>query len=39
MQSFTYDLRAEWKTDGLATTHLKKVTGRAGEKVVVDFTK
>jgi uncharacterized protein (TIGR03000 family) len=39
IQSFTYDLRAEWKTDGLATTHLKKVTGRAGEKVVVDFTK
>src|SRR5262249_36819376 len=38
-QFFTYDLRAEWKTDGLTTTHLKKVTGRAGEKLVVDFTK
>jgi len=38
-QAFTYDLRAEWTTDGLTTTHTKRLTGRAGEKVVVDFSK
>ena len=36
-QAFTYDLRAEWKDDGRTTTHSKRVTGRAGEKVVVEF--
>jgi uncharacterized protein (TIGR03000 family) len=38
-QAQTYVIRAEWKADGLTTTHTKKVTGRAGEKVVVDFTR
>ena len=38
-QAFTYDLRAEWKQDGRTTTHSKRVTGRAGEKVVADFAK
>src|SRR5262245_22871391 len=38
-QTHTYEIRAEWKADGLTTTHTKKVTGRAGEKVVVDFTR
>jgi uncharacterized protein (TIGR03000 family) len=33
----TYDLRAEWKVDGLTTTHSKRVTGRPGERVVVEF--
>jgi uncharacterized protein (TIGR03000 family) len=33
----TYDLRAEWAEGGLTTTHSKQVTGRAGEKVVVEF--
>ena len=33
----TYELRAEWQVDGLTTTHTKQVTGRAGEKVVVEF--
>ena len=33
----TYELRAEWPADGLATTHTKQVSGRAGEKVVVEF--
>jgi len=33
----TYELRAEWAVDGLTTTHAKAVTGRAGEKVVVEF--
>jgi len=36
-EAFTYDLRAEWSSGGLTTTHTKRVTGRAGEKVVVDF--
>jgi uncharacterized protein (TIGR03000 family) len=36
-EAFTYDLRAEWTAGGLTTTHTKRVTGRAGEKVVVDF--
>ncbi|MSR54711.1 MAG: TIGR03000 domain-containing protein [Gemmataceae bacterium] len=38
-ESLTYDLRVEWKVDGLTTTHAKRVTGRAGERVVVDFAK
>lgn len=33
----TYELRAEWKVDGLTTTHTKSVTGRAGDKLVVEF--
>lgn len=33
----TYDLRAAWKVDGLTTTHSKRVTGRPGERVVVEF--
>jgi uncharacterized protein (TIGR03000 family) len=33
----TYELRAEWAVDGLTTTHARSVTGRAGEKVVVEF--
>ena len=36
-EAFNYDLRAEWTIDGLTTTHTKRVTGRAGEKAVVDF--
>ena len=38
-KSLTYDVRAEWKVDGLTTTHTKRVTGRAGERVVVEFAK
>jgi uncharacterized protein (TIGR03000 family) len=38
-QTLTYDIRAEWRADGMTTTHTKKVTGRAGEKAVVDFSK
>jgi uncharacterized protein (TIGR03000 family) len=38
-ERITYDLRAEWTVDGLTTTHTKRVTGRAGEKLVVDFKK
>lgn len=34
---YTYELRAEWAVDGRTTTHTKRVTGRAGEKVVVEF--
>jgi uncharacterized protein (TIGR03000 family) len=34
---YTYELRAEWTVDGLTSTHTKRVTGRAGEKVVVEF--
>jgi uncharacterized protein (TIGR03000 family) len=37
IETFTYDLRAEWLVDGLKTTHTKKVVGRAGERVVVEF--
>jgi uncharacterized protein (TIGR03000 family) len=33
----TYELRAEWTAGGLTTTHAKSVTGRAGDKVVVEF--
>jgi uncharacterized protein (TIGR03000 family) len=33
----TYDLRVEWAEGGLTTTHSKQVTGRAGEKVTVEF--
>jgi uncharacterized protein (TIGR03000 family) len=36
-QTYGYDLRAEWTVEGLTTTHAKRVIGRAGEKVVVDF--
>jgi uncharacterized protein (TIGR03000 family) len=39
VQTYSYDLRAEWAADGLSTTHAKRVVGRAGEKVVADFTK
>jgi uncharacterized protein (TIGR03000 family) len=39
VQTYSYDLRAEWTADGLSTTHAKRVVGRAGEKVVADFTK
>jgi uncharacterized protein (TIGR03000 family) len=38
-QEFGYDLRAEWTAEGLTTTHAKRVLGRPGEKVVVDFTR
>jgi uncharacterized protein (TIGR03000 family) len=34
---FTYELRAEWTVDGLTTTHSKSVTGKAGDKLVVEF--
>ena len=36
-EAFTYELRAEWTDKGLMTTHSKRVTGHAGEKVVVNF--
>jgi uncharacterized protein (TIGR03000 family) len=36
-EAYSYELRAEWTTDGLTTTHTKRVTGRAGEKVIADF--
>jgi uncharacterized protein (TIGR03000 family) len=35
--AYTYELRAEWSVDGRTTTHTKRVTGRAGERVVVEF--
>jgi uncharacterized protein (TIGR03000 family) len=38
-ETLTYDIRAEWTIDGLKTTHSKRVTGHAGEKVVVEFAK
>jgi uncharacterized protein (TIGR03000 family) len=34
---YTYELRAEWLVDGLTTTVTKTATGRAGEKLVVEF--
>ena len=37
IETFTYDVRAEWLVDGFKTTHTKRVVGRAGEKVVVEF--
>jgi uncharacterized protein (TIGR03000 family) len=39
VQTYGYDLRAEWTVDGLTTTHAKRLIGRPGEKVVVDFTR
>lgn len=37
-EPLSYDIRAEWTDDkGLKTGHTKKVTGRPGEKVVVEF--
>ena len=36
-EAYLYELRAEWTIDGRTTTHTKRVTGRAGEKVVVEF--
>jgi uncharacterized protein (TIGR03000 family) len=39
VRAYGYDLRAEWTVDGLTTTHAKRVLGRAGEKVVIDFTR
>jgi uncharacterized protein (TIGR03000 family) len=36
-EPYVYELRAEWTVDGRTTTHTKRVTGRAGEKVVVEF--
>ena len=33
----TYEIRAEWPVDGLGTTHTKRVTGKASEKVVVEI--
>lgn len=38
-EAFTYEVRAEWKVDGLTTTLTRRVTGHAGERVVVEFTK
>jgi uncharacterized protein (TIGR03000 family) len=38
-ETLSYDVRAEWKVDGLMTTHTRRVTGRAGEKVVVEFSR
>lgn len=35
--ALTYDIRAEWKVDGLTTTHTKRISGRPGERVVVEF--
>ncbi len=35
-QEVSYDLRIEWTIDGLTTTHSRKITGRAGGKVVVE---
>ena len=35
--AYTYELRAEWLVDGLTTTLTKTVTGRAGEKLAVEF--
>jgi uncharacterized protein (TIGR03000 family) len=35
--TLTYDIRAEWKVDGLTTTHTKRVVGRPGERTVVEF--
>jgi uncharacterized protein (TIGR03000 family) len=34
---YTYELRAEWAVDGRTTTATRQVTGRAGDKVVVEF--
>ncbi|HEX3152277.1 MAG TPA: TIGR03000 domain-containing protein [Gemmataceae bacterium] len=34
---YTYEIRAAWAVDGLTTTHTKQVTGRAGDKLVVEF--
>ena len=34
---YAYEVRAEWKVDGLTVTHTKRVLGRAGEKVNVEF--
>lgn len=36
-ETMAYDIRAEWKIDGLTTTHTKRVIGQPGEKVVVEF--
>jgi uncharacterized protein (TIGR03000 family) len=35
--AYTYELRAEWLVDGLTTTVTKTATGRAGERLVVEF--
>jgi uncharacterized protein (TIGR03000 family) len=35
--AYTYELRAEWLVDGLTTTVTRTITGRAGEKVAVEF--
>jgi uncharacterized protein (TIGR03000 family) len=36
-EPYLYELRAEWTIDGRTTTHTKRVAGRAGDKVVVEF--
>lgn len=38
-ESYTYDLKAEWKIDGLTYTHQQRVTVKPGEKVVVAFSR
>jgi uncharacterized protein (TIGR03000 family) len=35
--AYTYEFRAEWLVDGLTTTVTKTATGRAGERMVVEF--
>jgi uncharacterized protein (TIGR03000 family) len=35
--AYTYELRAEWLVEGLTTTVTKTVTGRAGDKLAVEF--
>jgi uncharacterized protein (TIGR03000 family) len=35
--TYTYDLRAEWKVDGLTQSHTRRVTVKPGERVVVEL--
>jgi uncharacterized protein (TIGR03000 family) len=37
VQTLIYDIRAEWMVDGRTTTHTKRVIGRPGERIVVEF--
>jgi uncharacterized protein (TIGR03000 family) len=39
MQPLSYELRAEWNVEGYGTTHAMRLTGRAGDTVVADFTR
>lgn len=35
--AYTYEVRTEWTVEGKTLTHTKRVTGRAGDRVVVEF--